>query len=364
MRSLYFKFMLFALFLSLIVMSCKKESSNPDDNIPEDSVYVNIIGDSIYIVNQGNMGSMNGSISLYDPKDSLVQNNLFETANPGKKTGDVVQSMGIANNKGYILVNNNHLIKVVSLPDFVQVAEIEVGYPRNFLQINEKIAYVTCSGEESNFIAIIDLTNNSAPYFLTTGNGPENLVKCGQFVYVANSGGWYATDSTVSVINSGTTKVIKQIVVGENPTDLVCDADSNIWVICKGYYDNNWKNGESKLVKINHESKEVEKSFIVGTAFDDFETSLLTISKDLKTIYFNERGGVYAFKITDSALPANPLISTGKLYGLDVNPQNGDIYCMYSGDFVSAGKVEMYDKDGNKKNEFSSGIGPCQAVFW
>jgi YVTN family beta-propeller protein len=363
MRSFNFKILSFVLVFFSIFVSCKKESNKPDTNIPKDSIRANIIGDSIYIVNQGNMGSMNGSILLYDPKNNMVQNNMFESANPGKKTGDVVQSMGIANNKGYILANNNHLVKVVSLPDFVQVAEINIGYPRYFLQIDSKTAYITCSGSETNYIAIVDIKNNFVPYTLSTGKGPENMMKSGQFVYVANSGGWY-TDSTVSVININTSKVIKSIVVGENPTDIVCDADSNIWVLCKGYYNENWKNGESTLVKINHESKEVEKSFVVGTAFDDFESSLLAVSNDLKTIYFNETGGVYAFKITDNTLPANPLIATEKLYGLDVNPLNGDIYCMYSGDFVTEGKVKIYDKDGNKKNEFNAGIGPCQAVFY
>jgi YVTN family beta-propeller protein len=362
MRSIYFKFLPAAIFLSLIVVSCEKESSKPVNN-KKDSTYVNIIGDSIYIVNQGNRSSMNGSVSLYDPKNKLVQNNIFETANPGKKTGDVVQSMAIANNKGYILVNNNHLVKVVSLPDFVQVDEINIGYPRYFLQIDSTKAYITCSGEGTNYVAIVDIKYNFVPYTIVTGNGPENLVKSGQFVYVANNGGWYATDSIVSVISLATNKVIKNIVVGENPNDIVCDADSNIWVLCKGYYDINWKNGESKLVKINHHSKEVEKSFIVGTVFDDFESSLLAISKDLKTIYFNEIGGVYGFKITDNTLPANPLIITDKLYGLDVNPLNGDIYCIYSGDYVTAGKVKVYDKDGKIKDDFDTGIIPCQAVF-
>jgi YVTN family beta-propeller protein len=270
--------------------------------------------------------------------------------------------MGIANNKGFIIINGSNLVKIVNLNNFKQVAELTVNYPRYFLQVDSNKAYIT-NGSFAGYIQIVNLSNSTITDSIPVGNGPENLLKTDKYVYVANSGGWI-NDSTVSVIDVNTDKEIAKIVVGENPCDLVIDAESNIWVICKGYYDTNYLRGESKIVKINHSTNQVEKSFKVGVAHDNFESKLLAISDDLKTIYYQEIGGVYSLPVNASQLSAEPVIRTQiALYGLEVNPHNGDIYCFDPGDFTSAGKVTIYDKNGTKKHEVVAGIGPNGAVF-
>ncbi len=337
---------------SLAIISCKKDDSiSPTYNIKNE----------VYIVNEGNFGKLNGSISLFNPSNDSIINYIFESANPGKTAGDVVQSMGIANSKGYIISNGTDQVKIVNLNDFKQIAELSISYPRYFLQVSSNKAYIT-SGKYAGYAIVVDLANSAITDSIPLGNGPENLVKCGQYAYVANCGGWI-TDSTVSVIDINTDKELTKIICGENPSDLVVDADSDIWVICKGYYDQNYMNGPSNIVKINHRTNTVEKSFPEGIAHDNFESKLLAISNDLKTVYYQEIGGVYAFPITTNALPSEPIISSDVLYGLAVNPNNGDIYCFYSGDFTSAGKVAIYDKTGQMKIKVNAGIGPNGAVF-
>jgi len=341
------------LFVSVAIVSCNKDN---------DPVQINNNKFNVYIVNEGNFGHLNGSISLYNLLTDSIQNCIFESANPPQKTGDVVQSMGIANNKGFIIINGSNLVKIVNLNNFKQVAELTVNYPRYFLQVDSNKAYIT-NGSFAGYIQIVNLSNSTITDSIPVGNGPENLLKTDKYVYVANSGGWI-NDSTVSVIDVNTDKEIAKIVVGENPCDLVIDAESNIWVICKGYYDTNYLRGESKIVKINHSTNQVEKSFKVGVAHDNFESKLLAISDDLKTIYYQEIGGVYSLPVNASQLSAEPVIRTQiALYGLEVNPHNGDIYCFDPGDFTSAGKVTIYDKNGTKKHEVVAGIGPNGAVF-
>ena len=82
---------------------------------------------------------------------------------------------------------------------------------------------------------VVNLQSNTVADSIAVGDGPNTLVKSGNYVFVANNGGWGA-DSTVSVIDYSVNKVIKSIVVGEDPNELVADVNGDIWVICS---DNN-----------------------------------------------------------------------------------------------------------------------------
>lgn len=99
-------------FYVLFLTSCEK-----DDQV---SSSYNVSG-AVFIVNEGNYGSVNGSISFYNPEKGNITNYIYESANANVPTGDVLQSMGIANNKGYIIANNSNMVKVVNLNDFAEL---------------------------------------------------------------------------------------------------------------------------------------------------------------------------------------------------------------------------------------------------
>jgi YVTN family beta-propeller protein len=339
--------------LTIFLSSCKKENNNPNKVSQGEKL--------VYITNEGAFQHDNGSISILEPDSSRITNYVFESAN-GRSTGDVVQSMGLANSKGYIVVNNNNLIKIVNLSTFKEIAELNIIYPRYFLEIDTTKAYIT-SGSMQGWVQIINLQTNKISDSIKVGNGPENLVKSGNYVYVANSGGW-TTDSTVSVIDAISDKVMKTIYVGEDPIALVVDNNSDVWVICAGYYNAAYLRGESKIVKISQSSLTVENSFVEGKAFDNYESTLLAISSDKKTIYYQDSLGIFAYPINDTNLPVNPIISSNiQFSGLNVDPSNGDIYCLDAGNYSSGGTVNIYDKNGIFKKSYTAGIGTSGAYF-
>ncbi|MGA1976910.1 MAG: DUF5074 domain-containing protein [Bacteroidales bacterium] len=338
--------------MTLFLCTCKKENSNPDSVNQNEKI--------VYITNEGAFQHNNGSISVLKPDSSQITNYVFENAN-GKPTGDIVQSIGLANHEGYIVVNNDNLIKIVNLETFKEIAELDITYPRYFLEIDTTRAYIT-SGSMQGWVKIVDLQTNKISDSILVGNGPENLVKSGDYVFVANSGG-FITDSTVSVIDVTTDAVIKTIRVGEDPIDLTVDYNGDIWVICAGYYNAEYLRGESKIVKISQSSLTVENSFDEGKEFDSYESTLLAISSDKKTIYYQDSLGVFAYHVNGNALPVSPFISTGTLSGIDVDPSNGDVYCLNSGNYSSGGTVNIYDKNGIFKRSYTAGIGTNGAYF-
>ena len=99
------KILIIVLF-STLFFSCKKED-NQNNTI---GTYAE--SGSAIVVNEGNYGSNNGSVSFVD-RNGLVTNYIYENANSGINLGDVIQSYTRIGNKGIICVNNSFKIEIV-----------------------------------------------------------------------------------------------------------------------------------------------------------------------------------------------------------------------------------------------------------
>jgi hypothetical protein len=84
----------------------------------------NATGAGLFITNEGNFQYGNATLSYYDPATQQVQNEVFFRAN-GMKLGDVAQSMCIHDNKGWVVVNNSHVIFAIDLNTFKEVGRID-----------------------------------------------------------------------------------------------------------------------------------------------------------------------------------------------------------------------------------------------
>jgi YVTN family beta-propeller protein len=348
--------LLVTMIISAISISCSKE-----DEQPFDTGYLH----GVFITNEGGFLNNNGSISYYDIDSGKVTNNLFKIIN-GYGLGDIVQSFGIAGDKGFIVVNNSQKVEVVDMESFESLGTIiGVDYPRYFLGIDNDKGYLT-NGSYAGKVYIIDLVTLDLIDSVAVGNGPENIVKSGNYVYVANSGGW-TSDSTVSVIDITTDQVIETIIVGDNPTDLVIDKIGDIWVLCKGkvVYGQSWNIVDetgSKLVQINGDSRDVEKTFTIGQTGDFYNPKRLAIGKDGENIYFDEAGGIYKMKITDSDVPSSAYIPR-QYYGLDIDPDEGTIFCLKANGFDANGMVYIYNSNGILTDTLEVGIAPNGATL-
>lgn len=329
-----------AIVLIVIITSCSK-----DDEKPLDTGYLH----GVFITNEGGFRNNNGSISYYDVDSTKVTNNLFQIIN-GYGPGDIVQSFGVAGNKGFIVVNNSQKVEVVDMESFESLGTITgVDYPRYFIGIDNDKGYLT-NGSLAGKVYIINLVTLELTDSIDVGNGPENIVKSGNYVFVANSGGW-TNDSTVSVIDVTTDQVIETIHVGDNPNDLVVDKNGDIWVLCKG-----------KLVKINGSNRSVEETFVVGQTGDFFNPNRLAISHDGQNIFFGVASGIYRMNIADSNVPTSVFIAK-QYYGLDIDPEEGTIFCLKENGFDANGMVYMYNTNGILTDSIGVGIAPNGATF-
>jgi len=338
--------------ISISLISCEEEGNN--NKIPD--------VEGIYIVNEGLFGSSNGSITLLDPESGEKSDNHFKSQN-GRFPGDVIQDLSFAGDKGFIVANNSKKLEIVHRESFESIDVIpELSYPRQFLAISEDIAYLTngSSADQSNgHVLKIDLNHHTITDSIEVGKGPESMLKIENRVYVSNSGG-HKADNTVSVIDAEKDQVIETIQVGYIPTDLAKDENDDVWVLCKGlgaWQDDGPTN--SSLVKIATETLETT-SFDIGkiTSFGNY---LLAASPDKNHIYFAGASGVYQMNIEAEQAPSEPVIAKIP-YGLDVNPENGNVYCLSSSP-QSKGYAYRYDNNHQLIDSVQAGYSPNAIVF-
>ncbi len=335
------------------------------DNSSEHILEKTNLTEGVFIVNEGNYTGNNGEISFYNKATGELVNNLFSINNSGNVLGDVVQSFGIADKYGFIVVNNSKKIEVVLMETFERQTTISgINYPRYWLTVGKKKAYLTNQSEQG-LVYVINTEKFEIMDTITVGNQPENMVTINGKVFVAN-GAW-GHDNTVSIIDIQTDKVIETVEVGEGTTDLIVDKNDNIQVLCQGkvIYDENWNivsETESKIVTLNSEDFSTEHEKIIGQIGDNFNPTRLAVSNTGETLFFIEKNGVYSIDINFNK--KSDLIISGDFYGLELEPENGNIYVFASNGFSGASKMFIYDKDNYKLiTERTVGIGANGAVF-
>jgi len=321
------------------------------------------------------------------------------TPTPIRELGDVVHSMSIAGDNGYIMVNGSSKIEVVSVGvssysngyfvtnegnfgtgngsiSFVtsegtvennvfasmhHVATIEgLSSPRYMAKVSGSKAYVTDWG--INGVQVIDLTTNTISSTITCGTGPEGIAVSNGFAYVCNVGGW-GLDNTVSVIDVATDAVVTTLTVGDKPNSVQVDVNGAVWVLTGGYteYDAAWNvvsETAGNLVKIVGNTIEATYTFAVGNHPED-----LVINDAGTTLYYSDGSwtkAVYSFQISDTDLSSTPVINKS-FYGL--GSANGYIYGTDAVDYTQQGWSFRYTENGSLVDSVQVGVIPGGYCF-
>jgi YVTN family beta-propeller protein len=340
--------------LIIVTSACHKKPELPASN------YTN--GTGVYIFHEGQFNHNNGSVSFFNKKDSTVTNNLYEAANNNTPLGDIVQSMTLYSNKGYIVVNNSQKVEIVNLDNFRHEATLTgLSSPRYLYVVDFRKAYI--SDWISNNIKIVNLSTNAITGTIATGAGPEQMIRYGNSIYVANNGG-FGDDSTVFVIDVITNTVTDTIYTAAlKPTAMKLDKNNKLWILCSGSYGADYTvttdDTPAKLVMVDPSTNTVLQSVVIGNLGD--HPFRLAINKTKDILYY-ENFGIYKMAITDVTAPTLPFI-TKNFYGIDVDPNTDIIYGADAKDFTVKGEIYKYSNTGVFMDSYSVGIVPSGFVF-
>ncbi|MGB3948706.1 MAG: DUF5074 domain-containing protein [Bacteroidia bacterium] len=354
------KHLLVATFAIAIGFSaCKKDEPKPETPSPTPSAYES----GVFVTNEGPYGNGTGTISFFDKTNSTTSNDIFQSKN-GYPLGNIVQSMSIYNNKGYIVVNNAGKVETVDAATFASAGVISgLNSPRYFLGVNSTTGYVSEWGANgmTGAVKVVNLSTNTVTSTIATGKGAENMLKVGNKVYVACGGG-LDNDSIVNVIDAQTNMVIDTIVVGANPKSMQLDANGKIWVLCAGQWDINYTMLEKtgSLVRINPTNDNVDLSLPLVSAYS--QPFNLVINAAKTSLYYTFDGKVFTQSVNANVLNTTAVINRN-FYSLGMDAANDYIYGGNAGNFSSNGNVIRYTAAGAVVDSFAVGIIPGGFCF-
>jgi YVTN family beta-propeller protein len=342
--------------IAVILSACDKESPPPADHG---------YSSGVFIACEGTFNANNGSISWYDTDSALIVNNLFEIVN-GRPAGDVIMSFTTAGDFGVIVANNSGKLEIVDLKTFESARTITgFSYPRHFVWSGNGTGYLS-NGSFDGVVYKINIESGKVTDSIEVGMGPEQLLISGNYLYVANSGGW-SYDNTVSVIDTRTNTVARAITVGDGPVAMVAGKDDNVWVLCRGkvVFNESWteiiEETDSRLVMINSGTGEVEREIIIGQTGDYFNPSWLSADPSGNILYYGENGGVYSIGTDETLQPSEPLIAK-QFSAAGVCRETGHIFALEITDYTSAGRLYIYDGQ-TQLAAMETGIAPRALVF-
>lgn len=298
----------------------------------------------VLVVNEGNFGTPNGSISYLSNNFGVFQNNIYATENPGEVLGDVVQSMSFSGDKAFIVVNASNVIKVVNRYSFKDVATITEGLnkPRYSTSSNGKL-YVTNSGTKS--VSVYDLSTYALITTIAIDKAVENIVAANDKIYVQN--GSFGTGNNVTVIDAATNTIITTIEVGAGVNSME-EKNGILYVLCGN-------NDGSSLYRINTETD--TKSVITSTTIK----KAMNMDIDGVNIFFTVGSGVHAMSIDATVITPLPLFSVADngfstFYGFAAI--DGYIFSADANGFTQDGVMKIYSVNGTTLKTFNTKVGP------
>lgn len=311
----------------------------------------------LFITNEGNFQYGNATLSFYDPATRQVENEVFRRAN-GFRLGDVAQSMTLRDGRGWIVVNNSHVIFAVDAATFRETGRI-TGFtsPRYIHFVSDDKAYVTQLWD--NRIFIVDPQRYEitgaivCPGMSMESGSTEQMVQWGDYLYVS----CWSYQNRLLKIDTRTDEVVAQLEVGLQPSSLTLDAYGRLWTITDGGYEGSPYGYEAPtLCCVDPGSFTVVRRFEFRLGDTPSEAQVDGSGRWLYWI----NDGVWRMSVDDDRLPLRPFIEARdtKYYGLTIDPASGEVYVADAIDYQQQGIVYRYGTDGVLVDQFYVGVTP------
>ncbi len=319
-----------------------------------DGVYDSFLsGPGVFIVNEGNFKSGNGSLSFFSYDSLKTYNHVFYSANQ-RPLGDVPYSMNISGNRAYIVVNNSGKIEVTDINFLKSVATINgITAPRYISFVTDTKAYV--SSLYSDSLAVINLASNTVSGYINLGHTSESIAVSYPEAFVAN----WAGGNKVFVLDISTDRVIDSIEVGMEPESMVIDRDGTLWVLCNGGWQREFY---AELIAINTLNHDIVKRYIFPLKTDS--PTCLQINAAGETLYYLDNG-VKRMSVYAQDLPVATFIARANrnFYKLGINPLNSDVFVTDATDYQNKGYLLRYDRNGGLISMEQTDIIPGSLFF-
>ena len=336
---------LFYISILLAGISCNKEEVGPQ--FPVDPLFS---GDKVLILNEGNFGWGNASITAYGPNNLQTVQGAYFGAND-LPLGDVCQSGIRWANRYLVVVNNSNKIVLLDTNTLEQVVEVPaLGSPRYVLPTHGGKAYV--SDLYANELGLLDISKGEFVFTITVPGWVEEMEYVNGFLY-----GTCPQNDQIIQLDTASNEVIDSISIPAGPSSLVKDRNGMLWALSSGFSGAN-----ARITMVDPAANAVIKTFEFGAGEQPVQ---LKINGEGDVLYYMLGAGVYKMPIESTSLSAAALISGygQTLYGLSINPATEEIYVMDAKDFIQPGEAYRFTRNGELIDSIECGIIPQAIVF-
>lgn len=368
----------------LCLCACREvEVVNPSEYEVVDDAYdpTSAIA-GMYLLNEGNMGSNKCTLDYLDLENGTYVRNFYAERNPNvvKELGDVGNDVQIYGSRLYVVVNCSNKVEVMDARTGKRIGQVNIPNCR-YIRFHRKKAYVT------SYVGPVQLNNPDAVQGavykvdtltlevegrVTVGYQPDELCVLGQYLYVANSGGYRAPnyDNTVSQIELQDFKQVHKTPVAPNLHRIRADRHGKLWVTSRGDFMETHSNLYVLQKKAGTNEMEVTDTL-------DIPCSNLCIQGD-SLYYYSTEWNTYQQRNTIAYGIVNVrtlehvthhFITDGTEqditipYGINVHPETGDIYITDAKNYVSSGTLSCYTREGKLKWRVRTGDIPAHTCF-
>lgn len=373
-----------------ILSSCRGDEHIvvSDVQIIRDKIDPNSKIAGMYLVNEGNMGSNKCTLDYLDYTEGIYMRNIYPERNPTivKELGDVGNDVQIYGNKLYIIVNCSNKVEVLDARTGVRIKQIEIPNCR-YICFRREHAYVSSyvagvlidPNAPLGAVFKIDTASLQVVDKVTVGYQPEEMVVLGDYLYVANSGGYRVPyyDNTVSVVEFESFHQEQQIVVGLNLHRIKADKYGKLWVSSRGNYNDIYSPYGSVPSNLFVLDKRVGYNEMIVTDTINVPCSNMAIHGDSLYLYSHDYDNITQqstltygiINIKTKKVVSKNFITDGtekeiKMpYGISIHPETGDIYVTDAKNYVSTGTLSCYNKEGKRKWRVSTGDIPAHMVY-
>lgn len=347
------------LFIGLIFFSsCDDESGEVE--IPKKT--------GVLIVNAGNFGSGNGSVSFYDEELASISNNVVKEANAGAEIGAGMESFYQHEGVGFLVCNAPDKVEFFSVDDYKYLANptTNISQPRYMTVVGDK-AYITCWGPwsanfslDGSYVAVMDLGTKTITDSLNCGVGPEGIIAIGNKLYIANS-----FESTVTVVDLDNESSSK-IEVNAAPQHFTMDDSGSLWVTLGSNFGV-YPQGNVGLLALNTTNNSTGAFVVVPGMSDDGGMASNNTGEKIYVLTAQPWPGtaseVFEFDTNTKLLGSDPLISGENFNGIGYNKTTDLLYVADAAGFAGSGKIMVYDVDGLLLDNQVTSIGPFHFMF-
>lgn len=327
--------------LVLVFFSCEKDDPAPDSTVQIEQ------GQGVFILHEGAFNQGNASLGYLLYGSSTMENRLFEKVN-NRPLGDVLQSMTVVDQTGYLVLNNSRTIEQINLESIALQHQLRVNHaPRYLLPTGSGEALI--STIFSPWVLVVDMDPLALIDSINLGHWSEEMILYENDALIA------ATDhDKVYRIDPDARAVVDSFQVDQGVSSLAIDSKNQLWVLCTG----NYLDIPASLHVVDLANGLTTKSWSFN--LNEFP-SKLRINDDI--VYFLN-GGLHRMPIDAIDLSASPWIAGFNYYGYGMDPNDGRIWMANPVDFQQKGSIDIFDSNGNMLESFTADLVPSDFRFF